>query len=199
MIRLFDGHCDTAYELWRRGQPLAENPCHIDLRKASAFGAYAQVFAFCSYAGTAGVNCEAMLTEPLSVLRGQVSANAAHIAFADTRETIVQALSAGKTAALLSVEGAEVLACDPHRLYALRSQGFRMLTLTWNADNALAGCHLSGSGSCKIIGGKDRRHDLHFFRSVRALWLVLSAAGQRHQRTAQQYDPFFQCAGSFSN
>ena len=146
MIRLFDGHCDTAYELWRRGQPLAENTCHIDLRKASAFGAYAQVFAFCSYAGTAGVNCEAMLTEPLSVLRGQVSVNAAHIAFADTRETIAQALSAGKTAALLSVEGAEVLACDPHRLYALRSQGFRMLTLTWNADNALAGCHLSGSG-----------------------------------------------------
>ena len=57
MIRLFDGHCDTAYELWRSGQPLEENTCHIDLRNASAFGAYAQVFAFCSYAGRADVDC----------------------------------------------------------------------------------------------------------------------------------------------
>ncbi len=146
MIRLFDGHCDTAYELWRRGQSLKKNPCHIDLRKASAFGAYAQVFAFCSYAGSAAVNCEAMLTEPLAVLRKEVRNHASRIAFADTQEMILQTLSEGKAAALLSVEGAEVIGCDPRRLASLREQGFRMLTLTWNADNALAGCHLSDGG-----------------------------------------------------
>lgn len=146
MIRLFDGHCDTAYELWRRGQTLCRNTCHIDLRKASAFGAYAQVFAFCSYAGSAVVDCEAMLTEPLAVLRNEVKKNAACIAFADTQETLLRTVAAGKAAALLSVEGAEVIACDPGRLSALREQGFRMLTLTWNADNTLAGCHLSGGG-----------------------------------------------------
>ena len=146
MIRLFDGHCDTAYELWRSGQPLEENTCHIDLRKASAFGAYAQVFAFCSYAGRAAVDCAAMLTEPLAVLRKEVRENAACIAFADTRETILETLAEGKTAALLSVEGAEVIACDLRNLAALRGQGFRMLTLTWNADNALAGCHQSDDG-----------------------------------------------------
>lgn len=146
MIRLFDGHCDTAYELWRRGEPLLQNTCHIDLKKASAFGAYAQVFAFCSYAGRADSDCEAMLTEPLAVLRAQVRENAAKVAFADSRDTIMSTLSAEKVAALLSVEGAEVIACDPNRLFPLREQGFRMLTLTWNADNALAGCHLSDKG-----------------------------------------------------
>lgn len=146
MIRLFDGHCDTAYELWRRGEPLLQNTCHIDLKKASAFGAYAQVFAFCSYAGRADADCEAMLTEPLAVLRAQVRENAAKVAFADSRDTIMSTLSAEKVAALLSVEGAEVIACDPNRLFPLREQGFRMLTLTWNADNALAGCHLSDKG-----------------------------------------------------
>lgn len=146
MIRLFDGHCDTAYELWRRGEPLAKNTCHIDLRKASAFGAYAQVFAFCSYAGRADVDCVSMLTKPLAVLRKEVRENASRVAFADTRETIWQTLAEQKTAALLSVEGAEVIACDAGRLAALREQGFRMLTLTWNADNALAGCHLSDRG-----------------------------------------------------
>ncbi len=146
MIRLFDGHCDTAYELWRRGEPLLQNTCHIDLKKASAFGAYAQVFAFCSYAGMADVDCEAMLTEPLAVLRAQVRENAAKVAFADSRDTIMSTLSAGKAAALLSVEGAEVTCCDPNRLFWLREQGFCMTTLTWNADNALAGCHLSNRG-----------------------------------------------------
>lgn len=146
MIRLFDGHCDTAYELWRRGEPLLQNTCHIDLKKASAFGAYAQVFAFCSYAGRADADCEAMLTEPLAVLRAQVRENAAKVAFADSRDTIMSTLSAEKVAALLSVEGAEVIACDLNRLFPLREQGFRMLTLTWNADNALAGCHLSDKG-----------------------------------------------------
>ena len=78
-IRFFDGHCDTAFELWYRGEQLAENTCHIDLGKASAFRAYAQVFAFCSYAGCsegAPCNVEEMLNLPLKKLRqeGQTEA-----------------------------------------------------------------------------------------------------------------------------
>ena len=30
-MKLFDGHCDTAYELWTRGEGLERNSCHIDL------------------------------------------------------------------------------------------------------------------------------------------------------------------------
>ena len=168
MIRLFDGHCDTAYELWRRGEPLLQNTCHIDLKKASAFGAYAQVFAFCSYAGMSDVDCEAMLTEPLAVLRAQVRENAAKVAFADSRDTIMSTLSAGKAAALLSVEGAEVIACDPNRLFWLREQGFCMTTLTWNADNPLAGCHASDRGLSEQ--GKD------FVRQAQALDILIDVS-----------------------
>ena len=50
-MKLFDGHCDTAYELWTRGEGLERNSCHIDLQKAAGLEAYAQVFAFCSNAG----------------------------------------------------------------------------------------------------------------------------------------------------
>lgn len=53
-MKLFDGHCDTAYELWTRGEGLARNSCHIDLQKAAGLEAYAQVFAFCSNAGRPG-------------------------------------------------------------------------------------------------------------------------------------------------
>ena len=90
-IRFFDGHCDTAYELWRRGEQLSQNTCHIDLGKASAFRAYAQVFAFCSYAGcsvAAPSNVEEMLTLPLKKLRQEVQKNADRIAFAATAEEV---------------------------------------------------------------------------------------------------------------
>ena len=53
-MKLFDGHCDTAYELLKRGEGLARNSCHIDLQKAAGLEAYAQVFAFCSNAGRPG-------------------------------------------------------------------------------------------------------------------------------------------------
>ena len=46
-MKLFDGHCDTALELWQRGDPLSRNSCHIDLQKTQKFENYAQIFAFC--------------------------------------------------------------------------------------------------------------------------------------------------------
>lgn len=149
-IRLFDGHCDTSFLLWSEKQSLLQNTCHVDLVKASSFHAYAQVFAFCSYAGmTDRIPCtqEEYLTIPLRLLRGEVERNGERIGFAATAADIKELNAKGKAAALLSVEGPEVVGCDPERLPQLRADGFCMSTLTWNADNALAGCH---TGSKKL-------------------------------------------------
>lgn len=135
--------------LWYRKEPLLKNTCHVDLVRASSFHAYAQVFAFCSYAGqTDLMSCtqEDYLTIPLKLLREEVEKNSDRIAFAADREEIAALNGQGKIAALLSIEGPEVVACDPERLPWLRAQGFRMSTLTWNADNALAGCHSGDRG-----------------------------------------------------
>lgn len=148
-FRLFDGHCDTAFELWRRKASLRQNTCHVDLKKASAFKAYAQVFAFCSYAGAKEVapwTPEQLLSEPLKVLRDEIAENADRIAYVGTKEDILQTNAEGKIAALLSAEGPEIIGCDPDRLPWLKNQGFCMTTLTWNADNSLAGMHGSDKG-----------------------------------------------------
>lgn len=146
-LRLFDAHCDTAYELWRRGEHLVRSSCHIDLEKAAALDAYAQVFAFCSYAGQPGApRAETLLREPLEYLRAEVRQNAERIAFAAAPDDVEALTAQGKIAALLSVEGSEVIGCDPAALEALRREGFVMTTLTWNADNALAGAHGSDRG-----------------------------------------------------
>lgn len=148
-ICLFDGHCDTAYELWLRGESLLQNTCHIDLGKAAAFGAYAQVFAFCSMAGTEmekNYGAGELLRRPLEKLRREVEEHGDRIGFAQNREEIQGLWQEKRAAALLSIEGAEVIDCDPEALENLRKQGFRMATLTWNRDNALAGWHGSHRG-----------------------------------------------------
>lgn len=149
-LRLFDAHCDTAFELWYRNEPLAENACHIDLKKSRGFDAYAQIFAFCSLAGcdfcpeiTAA---REYLTKPSAYFRRELEKNADRIAAAHSVDEAERLNAAGKHAALFSVEGAEVIDCDPAVLAPLREQGFVMTTLTWNADNALAGWHGSDRG-----------------------------------------------------
>lgn len=130
--------------LWTERQPLRQNTCHVDLVKARAFHAYAQVFAFCSYAGSSErMPCaqEEYLTLPLKLLREEVKKNSDYIAFAVSAAQIRELSEQGRIAALLSIEGPEIVGCDPERLPQLRSEGFCMSTLTWNADNSLAGCH----------------------------------------------------------
>ncbi|MBQ6432073.1 MAG: membrane dipeptidase [Oscillospiraceae bacterium] len=145
-IRLFDGHCDTSFMLWTEHSSLLQNTCHVDLVKASSLHAYAQVFAFCSYAGMPELmpcTQEEYLTIPLRILREEVEKNSERIAFAQSAAQVAELNGQGRIAALLSIEGPEVIGCDPERLPQLRAEGFRMSTLTWNADNALAGCHSS--------------------------------------------------------
>ena len=44
-MNLFDLHCDTAYELYKKSQPLGSGTCHISLDRAARYGKYAQVMA----------------------------------------------------------------------------------------------------------------------------------------------------------
>ena len=167
-MKLFDGHCDTAYELWTRGEGLERNSCHIDLQKAAGLEAYAQVFAFCSNAGRPGGGTERLLTEPLALLCREVEKNRSRIGFAANGAEALRLTEQGRIAALLSVEGCEVIGCDPGRLEWLREQGFCMLTLTWNADNALAGWHGSA------LGLTPRGHD--FVREAQRLGLRIDVS-----------------------
>ncbi len=127
MIRLFDSHADTPYELWVRKENLIQNSCHIDSKKAQPFGEYRQIFAFCSLTGSkweiSKEEFRQCYRNLLTCLEGQ---------------TFVKPH--------FSVEGAEVIDCDPEQLWDLARQGFIMSTLTWNHDNALAGFHKSDKG-----------------------------------------------------
>lgn len=170
-IPLFDAHCDTAYLLWQKEEGLWENTCHISLKKGESFSPYGQIFAFCSYAGSKeaeGKQPEELLWRPLNKLRAEVERNSARIAFARKKEEILHCWQEHKTAALLSVEGPELIGCDPDRLERLWEAGFVMTTLTWNRDNPLGGCH-QGNGGLREQG-KD------FVRQAQSLGLYIDVS-----------------------
>ena len=79
------------------------------------------------------------------------------------------ALAQGKIAAFLALEGAEGIDCDPGRLEDLFEMGFRMVTLTWNANNALAGC-------AKEDGPGLTRQGREFVRRAQALGMLVDVS-----------------------
>lgn len=139
--RVFDSHCDTATELWERKESLLQNTCHVSLSQAEDLAGYGQFFAFCTYGGiSTGWTCEQLLWEPYRYFMNQLERYTDEIQLCTKGTDLDQVIAKGKCAAFLSLEGAEGIACDPGRLEQLRQAGFTMINLTWNADNALAGC-----------------------------------------------------------
>lgn len=47
-MNLFDLHCDTAYELYKKGDSLGHGNCHISLDRAARYPHYGQVMAIWS-------------------------------------------------------------------------------------------------------------------------------------------------------
>lgn len=139
-IPYFDAHCDTisrgAHHCW----DLKENSGHIDLERGSKFSRYAQIFALFHSAGDAPEGqlwpiCQKLYAHLLK----QLAQNRESISFCRTGEEIDAAIKSGKMAALLSIEGAELLDCRTERIETVAQWGTRLMNLTWNFPNAVSG------------------------------------------------------------
>ena len=137
---VFDSHCDTATELWKKKQSLSGTDCHVSLPRMERFSACGQFFAFCTLGGlNTGFSCEQLLWEPYRYFMKQLELHRDRIRLFTKGSEFDAAAAEGKRAAFLALEGAEGISCDPGRLDELREAGITMVNLTWNADNALAG------------------------------------------------------------
>ena len=138
-IPYFDAHCDTLSVLHSRGAEwsLGANAAEVDIDRLSAYSPAAQVFAIW------GGHYE----EKLALLRRSLARDGRAV-LCRTAEEVRKANAAGKVAALLSVEGAEILGCSIERMReAHERDGLAMINLCWNSDNALCGAAMdSGSG-----------------------------------------------------
>ena len=137
-IPVFDAHCDTISRCLRTGEGLASNGGMVSLERTEpVFDRYCQLFALFA----TGEGVEERYWELLRCFQEQMAANADRIVQCRTAEDVEAAHRSGKAAAFLSVEGAELLGCDPARLDQAAEAGVAAINLTWNHANALSGSH----------------------------------------------------------
>lgn len=140
-MRCFDGHCDTLARCLATGEGLRKNTGRVDFARCAALGQHAQIFAV--FADSAAVNepLYAIAQRQHALLERECARNADLVRRCRTARDVRAAWAAGKTAALLGIEGAELLDCDPGRLDDAAAWECVYVTLTWNHANVLAGSH----------------------------------------------------------
>lgn len=145
-LSLFDTHCDTALELYRRQEELQENTCHISLSHVNAYEKYAQLFAVWSDRRLDDQTCWEDFFKVADNLDRLIGIKGKSIARIRTQEELDAALAASKRAAVLAVEDARLLAGDIDRLQVLYDHGVRCMTLLWGGKTCIGGSHDTDSG-----------------------------------------------------
>ena len=159
-IPYFDGHCDTIYECMGKGRSLRENSGHVDLMRGQRYGRRAQFFALFDNVrelpeGTAWTK----LCQMHDWFCAQAAENADVMALCRTGAEVDAAAAQHKTAALLSIEGADLLDCDMAHLETAASWGVRLLNPVWNNANALCGTCAQECPTEAIDPGDPQRTD----------------------------------------
>lgn len=142
-ISVFDAHCDTISRCWREYEGLDCNHGAVALnRTCKAFDRYCQIFALWTSEGyTGGNTVEEAYRALLRCFKAQMARNSGQIVQCRSGADVIRAQRQGKAAAFLSIEGAELLGCDPDRLDEAAAEGVVAINLTWNHANALSGAH----------------------------------------------------------
>ena len=182
MIPYFDAHCDTVYRCLETGETSAldygdsrEEQCryyaasahlrrnggHIDLERSRQFSRCAQFFALFHDAAEAPADglwaqCRRMHD---FFLREMVD-NADIVCHCRTGREVDEAAAAGKTAALLSIEGADLIDCDVHEVETVAHWGVRLLNPVWNRANVLSGTNAEEPERGLSAAGRDFIHVL---------------------------------------
>lgn len=122
-MRFFDLHCDTAYKMYTEKQGFYKNSLAVSGEKGEIFDSWYQTFA---------IWMPEDLENPF-------------LFYQNTLSYLKQNLC-GKVKPIFAVEGGTVLENDIDRLYLLEHDGVKLITLTWNGENAIAGGSKSDKG-----------------------------------------------------
>ena len=148
-LDIFDGHCDTLTACLLSGEGLLKNTGHLDLTRAMGYRRYAQFFALFGqpedFPGQE-ISYGEIFAREHALFQRELAASGGAAVLCTTAAEAEAAFSAGKVAAFLSVEGAELLDCSLERLEQARDLGVRSVNPTWNHANALSGTNAEETG-----------------------------------------------------
>ena len=188
MLSYFDAHCDTIYRCLETGENsaldygenreeqrryyaasthLRENGGHIDLLRGKKFQRCAQFFALFHDAVEAPTDgmwaqCQRMHDFFLR----EMTDNADIARHCRTGAEVDEAVSQGMVAALLSIEGADLIDCDVHKIETVSGWGVRFLNPVWNRANVLSGTNAEEPERGLSAEGRDfirtlEEHDIY--------------------------------------
>ena len=141
-MRCFDGHCDTLARCMTTGEGLRQKRRPRRSSRAARPSASTRRSSPClPTAAKQRAPLYIVAQRQHALLERECARNADLIRRCRTAWDVRAAWAAGKTAALLGIEGAELLECDPRRLDDAAAWECVYVTLTWNHANALAGSH----------------------------------------------------------
>ncbi len=143
-IWYFDAHADSLSMSSFLKKDIRENDMQVDLLRAKEFSRYAQFFSVFDN-GKGSSDISGSYDRILSHIRSQLEKNSDLVIQCRNAREVENAGAASLCAAILSVEGAELLACSEERLESAYKDGVRAVNLTWNHDNALAGSCATGT------------------------------------------------------
>lgn len=168
-LRVFDLHCDTldrlclgqiaSQTLWSEqdaGIPLARrssldaNCCHIDLQRTKEF-AWCQCFAVFIPDEFRGDEAWRVFCHVRDWLESQERDHPCSIERLESMGQIEGVFRSGKTASILTVEGAGFLEDSLERIALAADSGVKMIGIVWNGPNALASGH-DGEGGVTAFG-----------------------------------------------
>ena len=135
---IVDLHCDTLTRCRKAGADLDWDQAHLSLDQMDRGEGWCQAFAVFipdQYRGKAAVD---YFEDHLAYFHRQLE-KFPRLVQVTTAQGIRRALEEKRAAALLTVEGGCVLEGKEERIPWLAARGVRMLTLTWNGANELAG------------------------------------------------------------
>ncbi len=182
-LRVFDLHCDTLDRLALSGDPtvpggfyehdiavprdrmcaLGSNDAHVSLSRTARFD-WCQCFAIFIPDELRGDEAWSFYLRVRDWFHAALEQERACFDQVRDASGIDSAFAEGKTAGMLTVEGAAFLADDgsaEERLERIARDGVRMMTLTWNGPNAIGSGNLTGEGltsfGCAMVRELERR------------------------------------------
>lgn len=135
---IFDAHCDTLSAIMKKNCGLFHNNCHLDLVRMLGDNKHIQFFAFFSNPSYGPAYSIRTVFKMLDFFFTQTVQYSGYISLCLSYNDIKNSLKYGKIAALLSIEGGEILQGELSTLRILYKLGVRSICLTWNNRNEIA-------------------------------------------------------------
>ncbi len=135
-MRFFDCHSDTLTACYPENLSLCRNDRHVDLYRGRRFVPWCQVFAVWIPDEMRSTAAWRYCCRVLDFAREQEQRYPQQLAWVHSGSQLQTAVAQGVCSGILAVENAAPIAARLERLRLLADRGVRVITLTWNGDNA---------------------------------------------------------------